>query len=109
MRIWLDDIRVPPENEGWLWLTTSKDALALLDAALESQRYAPVGEATFEAIAFDHDLGGDDDSRRVLTWIVEHNFWPDHIYFLTSNPIGRKWLVGTARRYAPDSVKIHSM
>ena len=101
MRLWVDDIRVPPE--GWVWAKTSQEAIDAYQSWLysSSDRY-------FEAIAFDHDLGEDDDSRRVLNYIVERDIWPDHIYFLTSNPVGRQWLEGTARSYAPETTTIHA-
>ena len=110
MKLWVDDIRVAPE--GWLWAKTSEQALSVLRATYSALVSGPnssvLDDADFEAIAFDHDLGGNDDSRRVLTWIIEYNFWPAEIFFLTSNPPGRKWLVGSAQSYAPDFVRIHA-
>lgn len=110
MKVWLDDLK--PAPDGWTWVKSSADALTVLRSLYGTMVDAPGwsnGDRSdsFEAIAFDHDLGGADDSRKVMTWIVEYGFWPADIWFITFNPIGRSWLAGTARRYAPDWVDIH--
>lgn len=46
MRIWLDDVRTPPEGD-WIWIKTAEAAIRLV----------MTNEVKF--IAFDHDLGGD--------------------------------------------------
>lgn len=63
-------------------------------------------EIPLEIISFDHDLGGDDTSRRVANWMIENNFWSEEIRLHTANPVGYEWLQGTFNRYAPDSVKL---
>ncbi len=93
MNLWIDDLRSAPEGE-WVIARTSVDAIRTLAAA----RTAGV---SFELVNFDHDLGGEDDTRRVLTWMIEHEYWPRAIRVHSMNPVGRKWLIGTARRYAP--------
>lgn len=45
MRLWLDDVR--PAPDGWVWVKTARDAIALL---------AAVGVAE---ISLDHDLGNE--------------------------------------------------
>ena len=97
MNIWIDDEREAPEN--WLWLQNSEEALTLLDQL--KFREVPV-----EVISFDHDLGGEDTTRRIATWMIEHDFWPEEICIHSANFVGREWLQGTFNRYAPESVKL---
>lgn len=101
LKLWIDDIRTLPGGyTGWDdWALTSTHAINLLRARKEQG-------VTYEEVSFDHDLGGDDTSRRVMTWMIENDCWPRHIHVHTANPVGRDWLVGTARRYAPDGVTI---
>lgn len=44
MKLWIDDIRTPPD--GWEWAKTSKEAIDVIDNNEVSH------------ISFDHDLGG---------------------------------------------------
>jgi hypothetical protein len=46
MKLWLDDVRLPPSSE-WVWVKTSLDAIREL-------RRAPC-----EVVSLDHDLGED--------------------------------------------------
>lgn len=98
IRLWIDDERSMPLGYNHN-AATSKTAIA---AIANTIKYA----YHLELISFDHDLGGDDTSRPVMLWMIEHNAWPDTIRFHTANPVGREWLVGMAQRYAPDHVNI---
>ncbi len=86
-RLWIDDLR--PAPEGWVWAKSSAEAIDLLD------------RSPFDAASFDHDLGGDDTTRRVVLWLCENDRWPAVVHVHTANPVGREWLVGMARRYEP--------
>lgn len=98
-RIWLDDERVP-KFDGWTWVKTSQEAIDLLTAMRDA------GEE-YEIISFDHDLGGDDTSRRVMYWIIEHEFFPtSEVFIHTANNVGREYLYGMAERYMPEHVKV---
>lgn len=85
--LWVDDLR--PAPDGWLWAKTSGEAIDVLAAE-------PI-----EAVSLDHDLGGDDTTRRVVLWLCEHEHWPPTVHVHTANPVGREWLVGMADRYGP--------
>src|SRR4051812_29578119 len=101
MRLWIDDERVMPGGYTH-WARSSADAIEMLDR----QQFM---SDRFELVSFDHDLGGttnDDTSRPVLTWMIEHDMWPNEIRFHTANSVGYDWLFGTATRYAPKSVLI---
>jgi len=94
MRIWIDDIRTPPE-EDWTWVKTSQEALDLL---------AQVVISDVEEISFDHDLGlnvdgGDDTSRRVAYYLCEVDSFPKQVWVHSSNPVGRDYLIGMFDRY----------
>jgi hypothetical protein len=101
LKLWIDDVRVMPTSYSGNddWAQTSTHAINFLRTRMEQG-------VIYDEISFDHDLGGDDTSRRVMTWLVENDYWPQRIFIHTANPVGRQWLLGTARRYAPGHVEI---
>jgi hypothetical protein len=92
VRLWVDDERCAPP--GWRWAHNSDLAITALSP----------GEV--QEISLDHDLGGEDTTRRVVTWMIENGVWPQRVCVHTANPVGRSWLVGTIRRYAPEGVEL---
>lgn len=85
--LWIDDIRTPPD--GYLWAKNSEEAIEMINS-----------HDPFEHISFDHDLGGDDTSRRVVLWLCENpSKWSKTASVHSMNPIGREWLVGMINRY----------
>lgn len=85
--LWIDDIRLPPE--GYLWAKTSAEAINMLST-----------NDVFKHISFDHDLGGDDTSRKVVLWLCENDGkWPSSASVHSMNPIGKEWLLGMILRY----------
>lgn len=94
MKIWIDDIRTPPDNL-WLWAKDSKDALLCVDVLR-------LLNIPIEVVSFDHDLGGDDTTRPVVLWMCENEFWPDECRVHSANPVGIDWLRGMIQRYAPE-------
>jgi hypothetical protein len=94
LKLWVDDERDPPD-ETWDWVTTSEAAIALLDVfQKEIGTWCPR-----EVISFDHDLGGDDTTRPVVLWMIEHGFRFNEYRVHTANPVGREWLEGMIERY----------
>lgn len=90
-KLWIDDLRTPPVGD-WDWAKTSQEAIALLD------------QNTYHQVSFDHDLGGDDTSRKVVLHICETGFhFPPILSIHSANIVGREWLVSMFRRYAPAS------
>jgi len=83
MKIWLDDIRKPPD-ESWTWVSTAEKAWALI---LKEE---------IESISFDHDLGdGKLTGYDLAKTIEEYSYiggiekkisWNVH----SANPVGRK-------------------
>lgn len=87
----IENRQAPP---GWIWTHSGPASIEMLEG------FRRMGEP-FEAISLDHDLGGEDNTRKVVYWMIENDFWPQKIYIHTGNPAGRDWLVGMVRRYGP--------
>ena len=93
MKIWVDDIRTPPDD-SWVWYKTS--AIAIDDLILCSQ-----GDGHIEVMSLDHDLGGDDTTRPIVLWMCENDFWPVEVVVHSANPPGAYWLESMIERYHP--------
>lgn len=87
MNLWVDDLRHPPD--GWDWARTSAEALSLLTMF------------DYEVVSLDHDLGGDDTTRKIVLHWCEHGGWPNEVRVHSSNPVGVEWLTGMINRYKP--------
>lgn len=78
MKLWIDDLRAPPD--GWVWVKTSAQAIDQLGCEVEE-------------ISFDHDLGGDDTAMPVaqcIEYMAHEGLLPPpkwHIH--SANPVGR--------------------
>lgn len=95
MKIWVDDIR--PAPDGWEWVKTSQEAIDLIESICQpGMLWVP-----FEKMSLDHDLGGDDTSRRIVLWMCENDFWPVETVVHSANPVGIEWLEGMIERYGP--------
>ena len=92
MKLWVDDLRDPPNwNDGtWSWARTSQEAIDCL-------KYL----GPYEEMSLDHDLGGEDTTRAIVLWLCEHGHWPDKVVVHSANPVGREWLEGMIERYKP--------
>ena len=95
VKLWLDDIRTPPD-ESWTWVRTVADAILLMKAG-------GVCEASL-----DHDLGVGDDGhelpqgRTLVYWMAENDTWPTEALSVHSaNVIGVQYIVGMTERYSP--------
>ena len=95
MKIWVDDIRTPPE--GWVWWQTSTQALN----GLGQLRYGEQGILVPELMSLDHDLGEGDTTRPIVIWMIENEFWPVEVRVHSQNPVGRHWLESMIDRYKP--------
>jgi hypothetical protein len=93
MKIWVDDIRTPP-NESWYWAKDSEAALGIL-------KLMKAIDEVPDAMSLDHDLGGDDTTRPVVLWMCDNNFWPVEVVVHSANPVGCDWLEGMIERYKP--------
>jgi hypothetical protein len=79
MKLWLDDIRLPPSNE-WIWVKRSVDAIEILSGGFVSE------------VSLDHDLGVDDTGYTVAVWIEKAAYMakiPKLVWHVHSaNPVG---------------------
>lgn len=82
MKIWLDDVRDPPDPE-WFWAKSFRDVQS---AYLLCAIYG----ATPEVMSFDHDLGDEKDGYDVIKWIVARypQYYPDLVLVHSANGPG---------------------
>ena len=88
-KLWIDDLRPVPDFD-WIPARTSEEAIQLLEII------------DFEEISFDHDLGGDDTTRRVVLWMIENDKRAEKYNVHSANPVGVEWLEGMIERYLKD-------
>lgn len=98
MKIWVDDIRTPPDD-SWLWARTSEHAISILES-VSKWHTNPI-----EIMSLDHDLGilaysnKEDTTRPIVMWMCENDFWPVEVRVHSANPVGIDWLEGMIERY----------
>lgn len=90
MKLWIDDIRTPP-NDTWTWAKTELEAMTIV-----KERASEI-----TAVSFDHDLGGDDTSRSIALYMAEFDCFPPKCWVHSMNPVGAKYLRDTIDRYGP--------
>lgn len=96
MKIWVDDIRTPPDDD-WHWWKSSEETIFFLS---EWKKLSDEGMIEPpEIMSLDHDLGGDDTTRPIVLWCCENDFWPVEVRVHSANPAGRYWLEGMIERY----------
>jgi hypothetical protein len=90
IRLWLDDIRVPPDD-SWTWVQTVEDAIALMETG------------RVEEASLDHDLGDEvPEGRRLVLWMAENDIWPSEAISVHSgNVVGHEYMLGVIERYSP--------
>lgn len=97
MKLFVDDERPVPDN-SWTLATTSKAALYAIGGHHRES-------LILDSLSLDHDLsnqlGYDDDTRCIMLYMCEYDYWPTNLYIHTANPAGQEWLVGMAKRYGP--------
>ena len=90
MRLWLDDLRDPPDAT-WTRVTTVADAQAALERG-------DVRDASL-----DNDLGdGELEGRRLVFWMCENDTWPsESLAVHSANPEAWDYMFGMIERYGP--------
>lgn len=87
MKLWLDDLRSPPDTE-WHWVTTVDAAKILLD------------HFHVEIASLDNDLGeGQEEGRRLVRWMAENEIWPNEIVVHSANVPAGEYMAGMIQRY----------
>lgn len=94
MKIWVDDIRTPPD-ESWAWFKDADQTIAYLRVE------KTLGCCRLEIMSLDHDLGYENTTRDIVKWMCYNDFWPDEVVVHSQNPVGREWLEGMIKRYKP--------
>ena len=97
MKIWVDDLRTPPDK-SWVWFKTSADVIEELADLMWYTTHGRIDRRP-AVISLDHDLGGDDTSRPIVLWMCENDFWPEEVRVHSKNPVGVSWLQGMIERY----------
>lgn len=93
-KLFIDDERFPV-GDDWVIVRTSADAIKYVEEF-----------GIPDWINFDHDLGGDDTSRKFINWLMmEMSFKPEMKFpngfgfdVHSQNPVGKQWIVGTMCR-----------
>lgn len=96
-RLWIDDLR--PAPLGWVHVLSSDEAIYMLT-------YWKDHDIEISDISYDHDLGGEDTSRKVILWQCENDFWPRRVQIHSANPVGVDWMRAMVVRYAPQDVPV---
>ncbi len=100
LRLWLDDDRPIPDGYN-AWARDAAAGIAELERALADGRHIDI-------VSFDHDIISADgqDFRPVMMWMAWNEHWPAVVRVHTGSSIGAEWLLGTARRNAPEGTRI---
>ena len=93
LKLWVDDERQAPDGFAWVWTSS---------AAIELLKRGVVGE-----MSLDHDLGIWGTTRPIVLWMCENDAWPEIVRVHSQNNVGRTWLEGMVRHYAPDGTLRH--
>jgi hypothetical protein len=111
VKLWLDDIRNPPDD-SWLVARTADAAIAHMKTAIA------IGDPIYEA-SLDHDLGHCDactgcngyqsscgcrchlSGTFVVNWMATEGVWPVKVRVHSMNPVGAKNMQATLLRYGP--------
>lgn len=99
----LRDFRVTPK-ENLIIARNSAEGMKALQTAHENRE-------KFTSIWFDHDLGGDDTTMRIVDYMSEqgYNDTPvqvDQVYVHTSNRVGREQILRSLRNYGYPAVPV---
>ena len=88
MKLFIDDIRSAPDD-SWITVRNSEEAIHFIEQ-----------NGISDVISFDHDLGGDDTSMKIVNAIVEmvldgKTSFPDNVIFFvhSDNPVGAENIV----------------
>ena len=92
MKIWLDDLRIPPQN--YVWCKSVNEAIKIIST----------NKKDIVELNLDHDLGDfakdGGDGIKLIDWCIENSFFP-FIILHTANPVGKKNMERTIQRYWP--------
>ena len=102
VKLYVDDMRHPPDST-WCVIRHPDDAIAVMELL------RGIG-ITVEALALDHDMGEDQSvlgqrpeltTRPIVDWMIENDYWPEHITVHSANPWAARYLEERIRDYRP--------
>jgi len=96
MKLYLDDLRTPPREDGWKSADNYADFLALLDKYRDC----------LEAVDLDFDLGWDSlfSGLDALKYMKKKEMKCEHINVHSTHPLGRDMMLRFAEVNFPDSL-----
>lgn len=114
--LWIDDERVPPQeyfSGDDDWAQSSAQAINFLTSRKEMG-------VNYWLMCFDHDLGytwedgsslldngvREDDTKRVMQWLIDNDYWPEILIIHSWNPFGAMWLEQQAKEHGPKDMMI---
>lgn len=83
IKLFLDDERTPYDST-WKLARNNEQAKEIVNRAVaQGERFC---------VSLDHDLGGTENSKEFVVWLVENNFIPEAACVHSANPVGAWWL-----------------
>lgn len=83
MKLWIDDIRTPPNDTDYVWAKSTNQSIELI------QQY----KDNIDYIDIDHDAGDyasdGGDFIKILDWLEANEFWCT-LRIHSMNPVGRQ-------------------
>ena len=83
MKLWIDDVRLPPG--GYRWCKSVNEAIMVIQLALKH-------DVEIYEIDIDHDAGeyakDGGDYIKLLDWMEETGYTPNAIHIHSMNPVG---------------------
>ncbi len=100
MKLWVDDRRTPPDST-WVWAKDAQTAISHLYMA-----GVPAVMDHIEEISLDNDLGGPEEGKHVLDWMISWAVWPDVLTIHSSNRAAREEMLRAANAEGPAEMEI---
>ena len=87
--LWIDDVRQPPNDTYWAWLSTTDEVIKFFKTEINS------GIEIFDVVSLDHDAGdfaaNGGDYIKILNWLEEYYPKCPHVFHIHSmNPVGKE-------------------
>ena len=90
-KIWIDDMRSPPDN-SYRWCQT-------YDSAIATIHYFSTSDYGIERICFDHDLGEEKTGYDIAKYLVKNGIYIENYSVHSMNPVGRQNIIQLLDHY----------
>ncbi len=81
MKLWLDDVRTPPDNYI-VWVKTYKEFVRFVET-----------NGPPDMVSFDHDLGGKKTGYDCAKWLVNKGIKLKNFTVHSANPVGKENII----------------